>query len=87
MFELIGIYVNRMRSDQAQPKMDEVRQHLDETYFAWMGGTDEESVSSAGERPPRCQDSGFFSILPGPGLVVGATLRGRGLGCPWKVQR
>ena len=44
MFELIGTYVNRMRSDQAQPKMDEVMQHLDETYFAWMGGTDEESV-------------------------------------------
>jgi len=44
MFELIGTYVNRMRSDQAQLKMDEVRQHLDETYLAWMGGTDEESV-------------------------------------------
>ena len=44
MFELIGTYVNRMRSDQAQLKMDEVRQHLNETYFAWMGGTDEESV-------------------------------------------
>jgi len=41
---LIGTYVNRMRSDQAQLKMDEVRQHLDETYLAWMGGTDEESV-------------------------------------------
>ena len=44
MFELIGTYVNRMRSDQAQLKMDEVRQHLNETCFAWMGGTDEESV-------------------------------------------
>ena len=44
MFELIGTYVNRMRSDHAQLRMDEVRRHLDETYFAWMGGADEDSV-------------------------------------------
>ena len=44
MFELIGTYINRMRSDHAQLKMDEIRQHLNETHFAWMGGTDEDSV-------------------------------------------
>jgi len=44
MFELIGSYVNRMRSDQAQLKLDEIKQHLNKTYFAWMGGTEEESV-------------------------------------------
>mgnify|MGYP000032299076 FL=1 len=44
MFELIGTYVNRMRSDQAQLKLDEIKQHLNQTYFAWMGGTEEESV-------------------------------------------
>ncbi len=44
MFELIGTYINRMRSDHAQLKMEEIRQHLDETHFAWMGGTDEDSV-------------------------------------------
>ena len=44
MFDLIGTYINRMRSDHAQLKMDEIRQHLDETHFAWMGGTDEDSV-------------------------------------------
>ena len=44
MFNLIGAYINRMRSDHAQLKMDEIRQHLDETHFAWMGGTDEDSV-------------------------------------------
>ena len=43
-FNLIGTYINRMRSDHAQLKMDEIRQHLDETHFAWMGGTDEDSV-------------------------------------------
>ena len=44
MFDLIGTYINRMRSDHAQFKMDEIRQHLDETHFAWMGGTAEDSV-------------------------------------------
>ena len=44
MFDLIGTYINRMRSDHAQLKMDEIRQHLDETHFAWMGGTGEDSV-------------------------------------------
>ncbi len=44
MFDLIGTYVNRMRSDHAQLKMDEIREHLNETHFAWMGGTDEDSV-------------------------------------------
>ena len=44
MFNLIGTYVNRMRSDHAQLKMDEIRQHLNETHFAWMGDTDEDSV-------------------------------------------
>ena len=44
MFDLIGTYINRMRFDHAHLKMDEIRQHLDETHFAWMGGTDEDSV-------------------------------------------
>ena len=44
MFDLIGTYINRMRSDHAQLKLDEIRQHLNETHFAWMGGTDEDSV-------------------------------------------
>ena len=44
MFDLIGAYINRMRSDHAQFKMEEIRQHLNETHFAWMGGTEEDSV-------------------------------------------
>ena len=44
MFDLIGTYINRMRSDHAQLKMEEIRQNLDGTHFAWMGGTDEDSV-------------------------------------------
>ncbi|MCY4366582.1 MAG: DUF3500 domain-containing protein [Chloroflexi bacterium] len=44
MFDLIGTYINRMRSDHAQLKMDEIREHLGDTHFAWMGGVEEDSV-------------------------------------------
>jgi len=35
---LIETYVNRSRADHAALKMAEVKAHLGETYFAWMGG-------------------------------------------------
>jgi hypothetical protein len=44
LLELIGIYVNRIRPDHARVKLEEVKQHLQETYFAWMGGTQEDSI-------------------------------------------
>lgn len=34
---LVAVYVGRARSDQANSKMREVRDHLAETYFAWIG--------------------------------------------------
>jgi Protein of unknown function (DUF3500) len=36
---LIHRYVDRIRAPHAEVKMAEVRAHLDETHFAWMGGT------------------------------------------------
>ena len=33
-----------MNDGHAQVKMDEVKQHIDRTYFAWVGGTGEDSV-------------------------------------------
>ena len=44
LFDLIAIYVNRMGPGHAEVKLTEVKQHIDSTYFAWMGGTDAESV-------------------------------------------
>src|SRR5712671_1195451 len=41
---LIGEYVSNMDDGHAKVKMEEVRKHLDETYFAWIGGTGETSV-------------------------------------------
>jgi Protein of unknown function (DUF3500) len=41
---LIGLYVANMDEGHARVKMAEVRQHLDRTHFAWIGGTDPGSV-------------------------------------------
>ncbi|MBT2227822.1 DUF3500 domain-containing protein [Nonomuraea sp. NEAU-A123] len=42
--DLIGLYVNRAREDHARVRMDEVRAHEAETYFAWIGDPGPEGV-------------------------------------------
>jgi hypothetical protein len=43
--ELIEIYVGRITAEHAKVKMREVRKHLAQTYFAWIGtGTGDEDV-------------------------------------------
>ena len=37
-------YVGNMDDGQARVQMDEVRTHLDDTYFAWIGGSAPDSV-------------------------------------------
>lgn len=44
LLALIERYVGNMREGHARVKMDEVRRHLDDTWFAWIGGTEEKSV-------------------------------------------
>lgn len=44
LLDLIGEYVGNMRDGHAEIKMSEVRQHLDETRFAWIGETEPNSV-------------------------------------------
>lgn len=41
---LVETYVGRMRPGHAEVKLEEVKRHLAETHFAWMGGFDEQSV-------------------------------------------
>jgi hypothetical protein len=36
---LIALYVNNLRDDQARVRMQDVEAHLDDTWFAWTGGT------------------------------------------------
>jgi hypothetical protein len=44
LLALIETYVGRMAAGHAAVKMDEVRRHLGDTYFAWMGGFEDDSV-------------------------------------------
>ena len=44
LVDLIAQYVDNMDDGHARVKMDEVRRHLDNTWFAWIGGTNPDSV-------------------------------------------
>ena len=44
LLETIAEYIENMDSGHAKVKMDEVRGHLDQTYFAWIGGAADDSV-------------------------------------------
>ena len=44
LVSLIGTYVGNLKPGHARVRMEEVEKHLADTYFAWMGGFDDESV-------------------------------------------
>jgi hypothetical protein len=44
LLTIVGDYVSNMKEGHAKIKMDEVRQQIDNTYFAWIGGTGPDSV-------------------------------------------
>ncbi|HJZ72513.1 MAG TPA: DUF3500 domain-containing protein [Vicinamibacterales bacterium] len=44
LLNLVALYVDNMDDGHARVKMDEVRSHLDRTWFAWIGGTEPGSV-------------------------------------------
>jgi hypothetical protein len=44
LLNLVDYHVARMRSGHAQVKMEEVKQHLKDTYFCWMGGMADDST-------------------------------------------
>jgi len=44
LVDLIALFVNNIRDDQARVHMEDVLQHLDDTYFAWIGGSTDDAV-------------------------------------------
>ena len=44
LLSLIELYVSNLDDGHARVKMDEVRAHLDQTHFAWIGGSDPDAV-------------------------------------------
>lgn len=44
LLDLIALWIYNMRDAHARIKMDEIRKHLSDTYFGWVGGIDKEAV-------------------------------------------
>ena len=44
LLQLVGLFVNNMDDGHAKVKLEEVRAHLDQTRFAWIGGNSDDSV-------------------------------------------
>lgn len=49
LLELIAEYVGNMKEGHARVRMEEVRGHLDRTYFAWIGSANPEKASGLAE--------------------------------------
>jgi hypothetical protein len=41
---VIGIYINYLNKGHAKVRLNEIMEHWDHTYFAWKGGTEDDSV-------------------------------------------
>ena len=44
LLDLISCHVERIRTEHAEVKFDEIRHHLDETFFAWMGASEDDGA-------------------------------------------
>jgi hypothetical protein len=44
LLDLIGLYVANIKDGHSKVKMDEVRAHLNDTHFAWIGPVDADAV-------------------------------------------
>jgi hypothetical protein len=44
LVDLMALYINNLREGHARVHLSDVEKHLDATYFAWIGGTEDNSV-------------------------------------------
>ena len=44
LLHLTALYIKNTKEGHAKVKMEEIKKHLDKTYFTWAGATDEEAV-------------------------------------------
>jgi len=73
LIELAGLYIDNMEAGHAKIRMDEIEKYLDETYFAWIGGTEPDSVFYYRIHSPvvliefdHQRPAGLRSIMPDP---------------------
>ncbi len=43
LLDIVKLYAGRLRAGHAEAKVEEIRRHFGETYFAWIGPVDDES--------------------------------------------
>jgi hypothetical protein len=65
LLDVVRQYVGDMEDGHAEVKMDEVEAHLDDTYFAWIGGTGDDAVFYYRVKSPVVLIE-FDHELPGP---------------------
>jgi len=44
LLDLLALYVDNMDDGPARVTMDEVRRHLDKTWFAWLGKAEDDAA-------------------------------------------
>lgn len=44
LLDLIGVFINHQEEGHAKVRLEEIATHLDDTYFAWIGSTADDSV-------------------------------------------
>jgi len=44
LLSLAALYVDNLREGHARVRMEEVREHIADTWFAWIGGSDDDAV-------------------------------------------
>ncbi len=44
LLQLSEVYIGRLRAGHSEVWLGAVRQHLDDTYFMWMGGVDQSTA-------------------------------------------
>jgi hypothetical protein len=44
LFDLANQYISNMVDDHAKIKLEDIKKHFDNTWFAWIGNTDKDAV-------------------------------------------
>src|SRR3712207_8931210 len=73
LLALIEEYVGNMSPGQAKVRMDEVRAHLKDTYFAWTGGTADRKSTRLNSRHANISHAVFCLQKNNAGVGVAGT--------------
>jgi hypothetical protein len=70
LMDVVGAWVNVMNESAAKRKTDEIRQHIDDTYFLWSGNTTERGRAYFRVQGPTLWIEYSPQLVGGPGAFV-----------------